>query len=221
MMSVLDKLTVAYLYTEGLDNYDWQQDFLMDFFRSPWTPVMFPGIEGNLSEARYLAYAQITTPYVVMLDPDDRVKWTALQQCVEFLESNPDIGACGVSENAITPRNQIMPTHYPTPFSMERFLITPLELHTCTVMRTEQVMEVLNDIRTVGFYNVDWALRLCIAHRYGAHKLPVIGYSFRRKENSHHTGAFQTEQTVPWFKTVSKLRELGLLPQPPEETGET
>lgn len=206
-----NKLTVAYLYTEGLDNPEWHQDFLSDFVDSPWSPVMFQGILGDLSEARYLAYAQIKTPYVIMLDPDDRVKWTAIRYCLEYLENNPDIGACGVCENTITERNVIRPSHAPMPFSMNRFLHSPLELHTCTVLRTSLAMEVLEELRPIGFYNIDWALRLCIAERFGAHKLPVIGYSFRRKEKSHHTGALYNDSQIHRFNTVKKLHELGLL----------
>ncbi len=206
-----NKLTVAYLYTEGLDNPDWHQDFLSDFVGSPWVPVRFQGIVGNLSEARYLAYTQIKTPYVAMLDPDDRVKWTVIRDCLEFLETNPNIGACGACENTITERNVVRPGHAPQPFSMNRFVHSPLELHTCTVLRTSQVIEVLEQLRPIGFYNIDWALRLCIAERYGAHKLPTIGYSFRRKENSHHAGALYTDTQIHRFQTVKKLRELGLL----------
>lgn len=208
----MNRLTIAYLFTEGLDRDDWKQEFLNDIASSRFTPVEFPGILGDLAEARCLAYDQITTPYAMMLDPDDRISPDVLDECFRYAVAHPEVGMVSAHENSIDPLGRRMNTASGVPFDMERFLYSPQELHSFTILKMEHVREFVPVLRSVGFYNFDWALRLCIANKYGAYKLPKIGQHFRRKFNSHHNGAHYKPELIPSNKTVETLVDMGLLP---------
>lgn len=204
-------LTVAYMTLPG-EREDWLQEMLMGFDGSGITPIHFPGIYQNLGLARVQAYEQINTKYVCMVDPDDRVYPEVFQECVDFLEANPDHAACGTHEEMINVKGRVFSRRPFYPVSLSRLMYSTLEFHNLVVFRTDVVKQYMHKVLALNFYNFDWALMLCVVGNHKVHKLNKVGYQFRRKPSSHSSGVLIKDGQVKPVDTARVLQENGLLP---------
>ncbi|MBN22493.1 MAG: hypothetical protein CL678_14510 [Bdellovibrionaceae bacterium] len=209
-----DLLTVAYLFSPT-DNKDYLKEFLSDFKDTDIKPKKFAGIPGDLTTARCVAYDKIKTPYVAMLDPDDRVYVDVLKKCVDYLEANPDVAMCGAREVFLMPSGAKREIHPNIPYNYGQLLRSPLALHNMVVFRTEAVKEFLPALREHKFRRFDHALRVCVGSRYKSHKIMEIGYEYRQHRQSDvQTQPIDDGSLIPPTETVSKLVELGIISLP-------
>lgn len=204
-------LTVAYL-TLPNEREDWLLEMLAGFDGSGISPVRFPGIYQDIGLARTQAYEQISTKYVCMIDPDDRADPEVIKECVDFLEKNPDYAACGAYEEMIDEQGSLRSRRARLPFTLSRLMYSTLELHNLVVLRTEIVKRYMYRVLELNFYNFDWALMLTVAGNHPVHKIDKIGYQFRRKSDSHSTGALLKPGQRRPSETVRVLRSAGLFP---------
>lgn len=203
-------LTVAYMLTEN-DNLEWLEEMLSRIRHLPYPIVQFPGIIGDLALARSSAYASIKTEYVLMIDPDDIVSSEAIEECLNFLLDNLNYAACCPQEVSIGINGKFRSSYPKGQYDFNRHLVSTLEFHNGAVFKTSAIMEFLPVLKEANFYDIDWALKLCIANKYPVKKLNMTGSYFRRKPNSHHTGILMNSNQVSPMGTVNRLRELGLI----------
>lgn len=203
-------LTIAYMLTEN-DRDDWLLEMLSDLSALPYPVVKFEGIVGDFSRARYNAYSSITSEYVLMVDPDDRIVPETVVKCLEFLTNNSEYVACSGQETSIDVNGHHRSTYPMGNFKYRNLIRTPLEFHGGVIFKVSAIKEFLKVIHDNDFYNFDWALRLCVANNYPVMKLKEIGSRFRRKPGTHSGGRWLRDAQVKPMDTVNRLVELGLV----------
>jgi hypothetical protein len=203
-------LSIIYIVSDN-EREDWLEEMLVPLRHLPYPLIRYPGVPNDITKARVDAYSDVTTEYVLMMDPDDLVLAESVTACLQFLIDNPEYAACGPKEHCIGVNGEVRSSHPHGDFSLNCLMHTPLEFHGGVVFRTSAVMEFLQVLSSENFYNPDWALRLCIAGKYPVKKLNMVGHWFRRKPNSHHSGCMLQPNQIPSIKTVGRLIELGLL----------
>lgn len=213
VVNINQRLTVAYLFG-NMDDENLRQEMLDCFKDSELTPVEYPAIEGNLAQARADVYAEITTPYVVMIDPDDLVRPDVLEACVDYLEAHPDCAACSALEGNITENGQFH-SYRRFPDDIAAGLLRSVRaFHHPVVMRMSVVREYAQALLEHNFYNYDYALKLCLAFNHPVHRLEQMGYLYRERSASHSTGSVIKPGQIPQHKTVRELARIGLIQLP-------
>lgn len=209
LLSYADLLTPVYLYT-SCDDPVWHEDFLRCFDGSGLTPVQHCGVLGNLQEGRIKAYTSVNSKYVVMLDPDDLVDVDVLKQCVDKLETNPQLGMCGSREQRINADGRPMGYTSMPQLDTRMIYINPAAFHGAVVMRVDMLKGVLPLFKETTYHLFDWALKICMANRYPLCRLPVLGYSYRIHQGGHRMSP-RDPKAVPPYNTLASLLNVGAI----------
>lgn len=208
----MSDLTVAYLWTEGLDSPEHFVTFMDAFKDSNHTPRAFPGVVGDMGAGRCAMFRNCESEFICMVDPDDVPVPDMIDKCVQYLRDNPDVAACCPHEKFINRFNESAGRMPLMDFSLERHYRTPLEFHSQIVFRREIVLRYVDQVESTGFYDADWALKLMITTRHPVHKFKEYGYSLRRRRDTHSSGRHYRDHLVHPDNTLSVLLSEGLIP---------
>lgn len=207
------RLTLTYMTLPEL-NAQWLAEFQACFAGYPDLIVKAnDGIAGDVQTARLRSFEGISTPYVFAPDSDDTFDMMAILNCVQYLEDNPDVGACGVLEKYIREDGRVCGVQPKRRVFLPQFVYnSPTALHNAVVFRTSVLQNLLTRFAasTHNYFMFDWALRIMLVNGFPYYQLPVVGYTYRGHDQGHRVSPIPVDYVQPQ-DTIRQLLADGLI----------
>jgi glycosyltransferase involved in cell wall biosynthesis len=144
--------------------------------------------------------------YFCTVDSDDLIKPTALQQTVEILDNNPNIGVVYTKYHLINALGQDMGVGKRTniPYSYENILDYFMTFHFRLVRRS--AYDLTDGINPQQYYSVDYDLCLRLSEVANFYHLPEVLYSYRRHSNTMSQNPVAQSDCARQAVAYAKLR---------------
>lgn len=171
--------------------------------------VHLMGAGGDFQLERWAATTAPGSGYVAWVDHDDLIHPDALHACVTALEQT-GAGIAFTDENIIDAAGQVIGHVGPRSHRVTRrdIAMHPRSLHHLAVIRLECLSEDVLEIALEVGIGIDWLMRAFVALRYGAVRVPMVGYLWR---NHPQQESAQARWTAAYRDSMQRLRAI-LLP---------
>ena len=177
----------------------WIEECLESLHGAPINLVVRDGLPGEIGLARASAFRVGDAPYVAWVDPDDRVLPGAFEAALEVLERDSEVVSTYCNYRLIDAVGGTTGQTDKPPWHPIAQLCRLLEVHHLHVVRRAAVQEILWLLPDWQHGIEEWVMMAALLD--GApgevrrhHRVPVVGYEFRRHSETQRAGSQITRE---------------------------
>ena len=130
------------------------------------------------ADALNKGFQQAKGDFIGWLNADDTYQAGAVSAAINFLQAHPTVSLVYGGFNFIDENGDVIQTHYPPPFSLEKLLYSNIIPNAGMFFR-RQIIIKSGGVRPELHYTLDWEFVLRMAQRYQVAQVPAIWGNFR------------------------------------------